>query len=134
MSKAVSCFRIKIKKGGGIRPIAVGCTLRRLAAKVASGKVIVEMATLLSPGQLGYGVSKGVGPNKVLLKLDFTNAFNSIRRDKMLEAVQRLAPDIYPFVHSVYYSPSSLFWSDKIIQSSEGVQQGDPLGPLSAEV
>ena len=30
----------------------------------------------------------------------------------------------------MYSSPSSLFWSDKIIQSSEGVQQGDPLGPL----
>ena len=132
------------KKGGEIRPIAVGCTLRRLAAKVASGKVMVEMVTLLSPRQLGYGVSKGaeaavhaarfylrnIGSNKVLLKLDFTNAFNSIRRDKMLEAVQRLAPSSYPFVHAVYSSPSSLFWSDKIIQSSEGVQQGDPLGPL----
>ena len=47
------------KKGGGIRPIAVGCTLCRLAAKVASGKVMVEMATLLSSRQLGYGVSKG---------------------------------------------------------------------------
>ena len=33
------------KKGGGIRPIAVGCTLRRLVAKVASGKMMVEMAT-----------------------------------------------------------------------------------------
>ena len=48
----------------------------------------------------------------------------------MLEAVQSLAPSIYPFVHSVYSSPSSLFWSDKSIHSSEGVQQGDPLGPL----
>ena len=105
---------------------------------------MVEMVTLLSPHQLGYGFSKGaeaavhaarfylrnIGSNKVLLKLDFTNAFNSIRRDKMLEAVQRLAPSIYLFVHSVYSSPSSLFWSDKIIQSSEWVQQGDPLGPL----
>ena len=72
---------------------------------------------------------RNIGSNKVLLKLDFRNAFNSIRRDKMLEAVQHLAPSIYPFVHSVY-SSSSLFWSDKIIQSSEGVQQGDPLGPL----
>ena len=36
------------KEGGGIRPIAVGCTLGCLAAKVASGKVMVEMATLLS--------------------------------------------------------------------------------------
>ena len=131
------------KKGGGIRPIAVGCTLRRLAAKVASDKVMFEMASLLSPRQLGYGVSKGaeaavhaarfyfknIGSNKVFLKLDFRNAFNSIRRDRMLEAVHHLAPSIYSFVHSVY-SSSSLFWSDKIILSSEGVQQGDPLGPL----
>ena len=48
----------------------------------------------------------------------------------MLEAVQDLAPELFPFVHSAYSSPSSLFWGDKILQSSEGVQQGDPLGPL----
>ena len=31
------------KKGGGVRPIAVGCTLRRLVAKVAALKVRDEM-------------------------------------------------------------------------------------------
>ena len=50
--------------------------------------------------------------------------------DKMLEAVQSFAPSLFPFVHSVYSSPSKLFWEDKIIESAEGVQQGDPLGPL----
>ena len=39
-------------------------------------------------------------------------------------------PSIYPFVHSVYSSPSSLFWDNRTLSSSEGVQQGDPLGPL----
>ena len=48
----------------------------------------------------------------------------------MLQAVQNFAPDLLPFVHSSYSSSSSLFWSDKIIQSAEGVQQGNPLGPL----
>ena len=48
----------------------------------------------------------------------------------MLSAVQDLAPNLLPFVHSSYSSPSSLFWGDKTLQSSEGVQQGDPLGPL----
>ena len=48
----------------------------------------------------------------------------------MLEAVQRLAPRLFSFVHSAYSSPSSLFWGDKVLQSAEGVQQGDPLGPL----
>ena len=47
------------KKDGGIWPIAVGCTLRRLAAKVAGMKVVDQMATLLAPRQLGYGVRNG---------------------------------------------------------------------------
>ena len=46
-------FRKKQWGGGGVRPIAVGCTLRRLVAKVASRKVACEMADLLSPWQLG---------------------------------------------------------------------------------
>jgi len=62
--------------------------------------------------------------------LDFRNTFNSVRRDKMLRAVQDLVPSIYPFLHSVYSSPSSLFWDNRTLSSSEGVQQGDPLGPL----
>jgi len=48
----------------------------------------------------------------------------------MLKAVEELVPDLLPFVHSVYCKPSSLFWGDKILQSSEGVQQGDPLDTL----
>ena len=48
----------------------------------------------------------------------------------MLEATLVLTPDLFPFAHSVYSSPSSLYWGDRIIQSAEGVQQGDPLGPL----
>ena len=132
------------KRGGGIRPIAVGCTLRRLVAKIAGYVVADDIASLLAPKQLGYGIRNGaeaavhatrqyidhLQPNHAVLKLDFKNAFNSIYRDKMLEAVQILAPDIYSFVYSAYSSPSFLFWGDKRLQSSEGVQQGDPLGPL----
>ena len=68
--------------------------------------------------------------SEAVLKLDFQNAFNTIHRDWMLNAVREHAPTIYPFVHSVYSAPSSLFWSDRTIQSGEGMQQGDPLGPL----
>ena len=132
------------KKGGGVRLTAVGCTLRRLVAKIAGSKVVNDATNLLAPRQLGYGISGGVEAavyatrlylnqlqtNKALIKLDFRNAFNSVRRDKMLEAVQDLVPSIYPFVHSVYSLPSSLFWDNRTLSSSEGVQQGDPLGPL----
>ena len=64
-----------------------------------------------------------------IVKLDFRNAFNSIWRDKMLEAVRELVPDIYPVVYSAYSSPSILYWGARHIQSAGGVQQGDPLGP-----
>ena len=123
---------------------AIGCTLRHLAAKVAMNNVLVEMADLLVPDQLGFGVSGGaeaavnsgrlylhnIDPHQVLLKLDFMNPFNSVCRDKLLAAVHDLAPDLFPFVHSSYFSSTSPFWGDKILQSQEGIQQGDPLGLL----
>ena len=132
------------KQSGGVRPIAVGCTLRRVVGKIGGLMVVDSVAELLSPRQLGCGVRGGaeaavhaarsflqnLSTGEVLLKLDFKNAFNSIRRDKMLEAVKDLAPEIYPLVHSTYSTPSSLVWGDHTIQSAEGVQQGDPLGPL----
>ena len=34
-----------------------------------------------------------------VVKLDFSNTFNSDRRDKMLEEVESLAPNIHPFVY-----------------------------------
>ena len=38
------------KKDGGVRPIVVGCTLRRLVAKVAGREVMKEMVPCCSPG------------------------------------------------------------------------------------
>ena len=43
------------KKDGGVRPIGVGCTLRRLEAKVASRSVMERMGQYLAPLQLGHG-------------------------------------------------------------------------------
>ena len=41
-----------------------------------------------------------------MLKLDSCNVFNTIRRDRMLESVDDLAPVVYPMVHSAYSAPS----------------------------
>ena len=134
------------KPGGGVRPIAVGCTLRRLVAKVAGLAVKQDMIDLLSPFQLGFGLPGGAEAaihaariymtrltstnNTTVVKLDFQNAFNSIRRVKMLSAVSDLCPVLYPFIHSSYSAPSHLFWGSRRLVSADGVQQGDPLGPL----
>ena len=37
---------------------------------------------------------------------------------------------IYGFVYQAYARPSSLFFEDEVLDLKEGVQQGDPLGPL----
>eukprot|EP00660_Eupelagonema_oceanica_P019806 gene19806-biopygen19481 len=69
-------------------------------------------------------------PGKVLLKLDFRNAFNTIDRSIVLKAVRERLPTISPWVEFCYADPSRLFFDGAVLFSEEGVQQGDPLGPL----
>ena len=64
-----------------------------------------------------------------VIKLDFRNTFNSIRRDAMLEVAQRLVPEAYTFIDMAYAAKSNLQFGPETIFSEEGVQQGDPLGP-----
>ena len=111
---------------------------------MASRAVLERMGSLLAPLQLGFGTSLGAEaavhsarvylhhllPDHVLLKLDFRNAFNSIRRDKVLEAARESIPELFHYVFSCYSAPSTLFLHGTTLQSAEGVQQGDPLGPL----
>ena len=133
-----------IKKDGGLRPIAVGSTLRRLVAKCACFQARDSMTELLPPHQLGFGVSQGaecavhaarffannLGPHQALVKVDFRNAFNCVRRDKVMAAIEEFLPSLLPFLHSAYSSSSKLFREDAEVISAEGVQQGDPIGPL----
>ena len=132
------------KQGGGIRPIAVGGVFRRVAAKCAVSTVREQAATISSPLQLGCGVRGGIdiaihaartavetaAANQVMLKVDFTNAFNTVRRDHMFESVVRHLPSLAPFVSACYCSHSFLCIGDSKILSAEGLQQGDPLAPI----
>jgi len=72
------------KNNGDLRPIAVGCTYRRLVAKVCLRPYISKLCELLQPSQLGVGTPRGCEAavlatrsfiaqtqgEKVLLKLD----------------------------------------------------------------
>ena len=83
------------KNNGDLRPIAVGCTYRRLVAKVCLIPYTSRLCELLQPSQLGVGNPRGCEAavhatrsfmaqtqgEKVLLKLDVKNVFNSICRD-----------------------------------------------------
>ena len=132
------------KKSGGVRPIAVGCVLRRLIAKCAVSFSVSKLVSYFSPRQLGVGIHGGceaavhaarrflstLDEGSVLAKLDFSNAFNCIHRDAVLLAVHDKLPEIFNFCHLAYAQSSLLVFGDFQILSEEGIQQGDPLGPL----
>ena len=54
---------------------------------------------------------------KALIKMDFENAFNSVRQDKMLCAVEKFIPELLHYVHSAYYTESLLLWGKVEIAS-----------------
>jgi hypothetical protein len=102
------------------------------------------MAMQFLPVQLGFGVPRAteaaahaarsyiadLQPGQGLLKLDFKNTLNTVRRDNMFQTVNEEIPELYPFVHMCYASASLLAFGEYLLLSDEGAQQGDPLGPL----
>jgi len=69
-------------------------------------------------------------PGQVFVKIHFKNAFNTLRRDSILEAVAKYFPDLLAFAQSTIGQASVLQFGVFVLQSAEGAQQGDPLGPL----
>ena len=135
------------KKDGGIRPIAIGNTFRRLTAKIASMVVADRAGQYLRPTQLGYGTPQGCeagvhsartflelseerNETYAFLKIDFSNAFNSIKRSVFLNQCYNHFPEVYNFALMCYAEPSHLTFGTSVIKSQTGIQQGDPLGPL----
>ena len=80
--------------------------------------------------QLGLRYLQEMPKENLVAKLDFRNAFNSLMRNQMLDAIARVAPEIYSFCYSAYSVNYILSFVDHEVVSSEGPQQGDPLGPL----
>jgi hypothetical protein len=134
------------KPDGGLRPIAVGDIIYRLASKAILRHSF--RPDWLLPLQFGVGTKGGVEPviravQRALdsslpqpfthiASLDFSNAFNTVSRQDIAQATRQHAPGIYRAAKWAYNRPTALVlaggrWQ---LQSSEGVRQGDPLGPL----
>ncbi|GJZ48481.1 reverse transcriptase domain-containing protein [Tanacetum coccineum] len=135
-----------VKPGGGIRPIVVGIIWRRLVSKVSATMIGHSLDGYLEGLQFGVGVPGGGeailhGVNHLvedhrddvglsMLLVDFQNAFNLVDRMVMLEEVRRRCPVISRWVEFCYSSPARLYYGEHSLCSCQGVQQGDPLGPL----
>ena len=118
------------KKGGGIRPIAVSSTLRRLITKAAVRTLKENVVTKLAPMQLGFGIQQGaeaavhatpsflsnLTKNQALLKIDFCYAFNTLRRDQMLAVIHEELPELFSFIDSCYSGHSFLRFGQYALQ------------------
>ena len=133
------------KAGGGLRPIAIGETIRRLVSKCCCEATTEDAKVIFGPLQVVatqggaeasvHAVRKlaqefGDDPGKIMLKVDFSNAFNMVDRTEMLAQVYEKLPGLYRWVEYCYSHPAHLFFGTFVLQSAAGVQQGDPLGPL----
>ena len=130
------------KRDGGIRPIAVGCTYRRLATKVGA-PFLSALGRELRPVQLGFSTKGGCEAavhaarrflhdserRRVFLKIDMRNAFNSLRRNTFLRVARVRAQELYSLLWQAYPNSSALFFGEDVLRSEEGIQQGDPFGP-----
>nr|GEZ43220.1 hypothetical protein [Tanacetum cinerariifolium] len=65
-----------------------------------------------------------------MLLVDFKNAFNLVDREVMLREVRLRFPAISRWVEFCYSNPTRLYYGEHTLWSCQGVQQGDPLGPL----
>ncbi|XP_055353034.1 uncharacterized protein LOC129598964 [Paramacrobiotus metropolitanus] len=134
------------KKDGGTRPIAVGTALRRIMSRTVSFRSS-HLNSVLQPVQLGFATKGGAEAAvhgaryfiedaingdrpQVFLKLDVKNAFNSLDRNRILEATEEFLPAYSLYVRQCYGEPSVLLHGGYQISSQAGIQQGDPLGPL----
>ncbi|XP_026410732.1 uncharacterized protein LOC113305956 [Papaver somniferum] len=135
-----------LKPGGGIRPIVVGTVWRILVSKVAAFSVGKDMTSYLGDYQFGVGVPaggegilhvvncllemKGHSDKMSMLLIDFSNAFNMVRRTQLIKEVRLHCPGISRWVEFCYLRLAKLYYDQYILSSALGVQQGDPLGPL----
>jgi hypothetical protein len=130
-----------------VRPIAAGNIFRRLASKCVCFLLHARIRALFGDLQVGVACRGGAEqvvhsmrlaleanwarPDFMVLKVDFSNAFNSVDRQVMLEQCHQHFPELLPWVQWCYGGQPFLFFGDSFsLNSCVGVQQGDPLGPL----
>ena len=144
------------KPSGGVRPIAVGEVPYRLLMRTVLCTYGERVRTGLLPTQYGVGTPGGTEPviravehvyqgelqeYQQVTALDFSNAYNTLRRRSIGEAMRRWYGPLYRLTRWAYGQAAPLVVAGPRegnreeratveLFSSEGVRQGDPLAPL----
>ncbi|PHQ86297.1 MAG: hypothetical protein COB65_01350 [Thalassobium sp.] len=119
-----------------VRPVAVPCFLNKLAWKLAMSRI--NKSKLEGTVQMGlntragcqaalYTLQTAIKAGKIVLKVDSTNAFNTVMRARFLKILYgdvRYKP-LWPLLHINYQEVCFLFLPNgDVIFSREGTRQG----------
>ena len=132
------------KKDGGLRPIAVGELVRRIAGKILVTRYQASIALNLQPLQAGVACAGGMeriihaiqvwatdsASEEALIQVDLKNAFGCLDRVHMLNSIREICPVFLPYALACYSGSSLVQGGDLSAAVSSGVHQGDPLSPL----
>jgi hypothetical protein len=132
------------KNAWKFRPLAIGTAWYRFIGKAALAMLGDSVGRQLAPCQLAVGISDGISigalllqyvrqnPENAILSLDISNAFNSIRRNRILEGLRQYAPSLIPFYKWSYSNPTQVRSSAGALccDAETGTRQGDPLSML----
>jgi hypothetical protein len=132
------------KSGGGVRPVAAGCLLRRCLGGMLAKRHVRDVKKFVGHGQFGVDVADGtlcaamafqewadesLSFDGVAVKADFENAFNMIKRKRLRKIIANHARYLLTYFDTFYAEHTALVAScDLLIWSQTGTQQGDPLG------
>jgi hypothetical protein len=136
------------KKIGGVRPIACGSVLRRLGARAACVVTKDLLRDAAGPSQFAIGRAAGCEllqrvlaieaerrPGAAFVAVDFRNAFNSVYRHSVVEAVAARAGTLLPVAQAMYASATEHVvrtngdGGARFLPMPRGVDQGCPLSP-----
>jgi len=136
------------KQNGGVRPVAMGSTLRRLAARAACAAL--KEKTAVAAGAQQYGVGRPAGcellhksvtaltdqdSRRVVMAFDAANAFGTVSRQRIWDSTKRRLPELAKTVRAWLRTPATHFMWDAagklhLVRNVAGVDQGCPLSPL----
>eukprot|EP00971_Amphidinium_carterae_P238736 4739245-Amphidinium_carterae.4 len=133
----------------GVRPIAVPAIWRKVASSMIVEQYKDVVTTYLGKRQFGIYVANGsaafatrvqelaeASPQSLIIQCDMANAFGSVHRHALQQAMQRCSSDLSHMTRSwlAHESTGYMLRADgrrhKVV-SSRGIQQGDPLSALA---
>ena len=149
-SKLIALF--KDERRIDVRPISVGCSMRRLLTKAYCSRTRARIKAIVEETQLGVlkgGYEIGVHAMRSLyssaqrngmaiLLLDYANSFNTVDRNLMISLAAKLCPELANLKWWLYKLQSRVVTTrSDVIRSSSGTQQGcrlsNPLFALTME-